>query len=77
MTIHQMSILDRTGHLSVTWSADNAEEVRAARATFTEMTGKGYSAFEVGENGKGRGERIRSFDANIEEMVLVPPVQGG
>jgi hypothetical protein len=77
MTIHQMDVLDRSGHLTVNWDPDNNEEVRAARATFTEMIGKGYSAFLVGDEKGQRGERIRTFDPSVEEMILVPPVQGG
>jgi hypothetical protein len=77
MTIHQMDILDRSGHLHLDWDPDNTQQVRAARETFEEMTGKGYKAFMVGDNGKGQGGQIRRFDPSVEEMILVPPVQGG
>ena len=78
MTIHQMDVLDRSGHLSLNWDPDNDAEVRAARDTFEEMvTRKGYSAFETGDGKGGHGARLRSFDKNVEEMILVPPIQGG
>lgn len=77
MTIHQMDILDRSGHLHSEWDSDDPTQVRAARETFEEMTGKGYSAFMVGDGKGQRGERIRRFDPSIEEMILVPPIQGG
>jgi hypothetical protein len=73
----KMEILNPTGHTEVTWHADNAEEVAAARATFTAMTGQGYQAFRAGPSKSERGNRITEFDPSIERMILFPQLRGG
>jgi hypothetical protein len=79
MTIHnvrEMQILNPSGHLTVAWNTNNQAEVDAARATFDEMTGKGYTAFELGEGG-AKGQKLKRFDPGAEEIILVPPIRGG
>jgi hypothetical protein len=71
-----MNTLDRSGHTSISWDADNPDEVRTARAVFDEMREKGYRAFTVGRRGE-RGSRLDSFDPRAEEIMLVPQLQGG
>jgi len=75
MTIRDMNILDRSGHMNVQWDPDKEDEVNAARATFDKMKSKGYSAF-VSEGGE-KGKRLERFDPSVEEMILTPPIQGG
>jgi hypothetical protein len=71
-----VNVLDRTGHTSTTWNSDNLDEVEAARAQFTFLTGKNYSAFARGETEKA-SSRMRTFDPNVEEITYVPQLQGG
>jgi hypothetical protein len=72
----EMSIMDPTGHTSVTWAPDNSAEVASARETFDAMTAKGYRAFRVDRKGR-QSEQMRSFDPSAEEMILIPQLQGG
>jgi hypothetical protein len=76
MNTHQMQVLDRTGHTTLTWSADSEEETRVAREAFNRMTEKGYRAFRVRRLGR-QGERMDVFDPDAEEMILVPHLAGG
>ena len=69
-------VLDRTGHSTHTWDADNPAEVEAARALFTTLTGKNYSAFARGETDKP-SSRMRTFDPSVEEITFVPQLAGG
>jgi len=74
---HMMHTLDRTGDQRVIWSADEPEEVEAARDTFKRLTKAGYMAYKA-EGRKGdRGEQIRTFDPDAERIILVKPHQGG
>lgn len=74
--LHEMEILDASGHTRTTWDSDKEDEVAAARSQFETLTRKGYKAFRVTRMG-GEGEPMKSFDADAEKMILVPPVQGG
>jgi hypothetical protein len=71
-----MQVLDSSGHTSVEWNPENAEEVAVARATFEQMREKGYRAFRVRPSGQ-QGERLDSFDPAAEQMILVPQLRGG
>lgn len=73
---HEMEVLDVTGHTRVIWDEDKAAEVENARRTFDDLTKKGYKAFRVKKDGS-EGEPMKSFDANAEKMILVPPIAGG
>jgi len=70
------NVLDQTGHTTNTWDSDNLDEVEAARAQFTFLTGKNYSAFARGETGKA-SSRMRTFDPSVEEITYVPQLAGG
>lgn len=71
-----MQVMDRTGHTSVAWNPDNADELRVARETFERMTGQGYRAFRVtGKN--GQGSPMATFDPTAERMLLLPHLAGG
>lgn len=73
----RMQVLDPTGHTELTWDSDNEQEVATARAMFTAMTSQGYQAFQPGAAKGERGNRITSFDPEIEAMVLFPQLRGG
>lgn len=74
--VHEMEVMDASGHTTVRWDPDNADEVAAARATFDEMTKKGYRAFRM-RKGKRQGEQIDRFDPSIGRMILAAPLRGG
>jgi len=72
----EMQVMDRTGHLTVTWNADNEAEVKAARETFDALREKGHRAFRARRFGKP-GERLDEFDPTVERMTIIPHLAGG
>lgn len=75
-TRHTMKVMSREGDTRIIWSVDNADEVANARRTFDELKAKGFMAYSVKEGGD-KGEVIRSFDPDVEMMILTPPMVGG
>jgi hypothetical protein len=72
----KMEVMDPTGHTSISWDADVSIEVDIARSAFDEAIKKGYQAFRVrGEDQKG--ERLHTFDAQAEKILLIPQLKGG
>jgi len=65
------------GDTRLTWDADNADEVEAARRTFAMLTGKGHQAFQVGRKGEKTDKVVREFDPNAEKLILAPAIRGG
>jgi hypothetical protein len=74
--LHEMAVLDPSGHTRTTWDSSKPDEVAAARHTFNELVAKRYRAFRVKKDG-GEGEPMTTFDPNAEAVILVPPVVGG
>lgn len=72
----RMQVMDPSGHTEISWNADVEAEVQIARTAFTELTAKGYQAFSVAANG-GKGERLRTFDAEAEKILMIPQLVGG
>lgn len=73
----EMLVLDQTGDTKIIWDSENRDEVDNARRTFEDLTKKGYLAFKVkGEKGE-KGEQVRTFEAGLERLILVPPMVGG
>lgn len=76
----RFQIMDHTGHSTVDFAKSKAD-VDSAMAKFAELTGKpsqggkGYTAAR--RDGQGQLTQIRSFDPAAEEIVFVPPMQGG
>ena len=78
-TIEEKSVLhvmDRTGDTKVMWSADNPDEVQAAKDTFDKLTKKGYLAYKVTDDGS-KGEKIKTFDKTAGRIILSPQLVGG
>ncbi len=45
--MHVIEVLDRSGHLSLTWDPDIPESVERAQADFTKLQEAGYEFFRV------------------------------
>lgn len=73
---HVMAILDQTGDTRIVWDPDDPVSVETARSAFEEEKAKGRRAFSVKRNG-GKGEQIRTFDPELEKMILAPALVGG
>lgn len=71
-----MAVMGSGGDIKKIWNKSNEDEVEDARRTFYDMRRKGYLAFRANKDG-GRGEQIREFDPDAEQMIMVPPMQGG
>ena len=74
--MHQMQVMDPTGHTTVRWDPNDPDEVEVAEATFKEMTARGYSAFRV-ETVEQKGARLSAFDPTATKMILIPQLVGG
>lgn len=73
-----MAVMGKEGDTKYIWDKDKPDEVEIARDTFNKFVkDKKYLAFKVvGEDGQ-KGEQVRTFDANEQRYVFVPPMQGG
>lgn len=71
-----MAIPDRTGHTSVGWQPDDVDSVAVAERTFATLAAQRLVPF--GRRAPGDDfEQVRGFDASIDEIVWVRPLQGG
>lgn len=71
-----MHVMDVTGDTKVMWSADNPDEVEAAKETFDRLKKKKFLAYTVKDNGE-KGEVIREFDKTAERIIMAPQLVGG
>lgn len=74
--VHEMQVMDPTGHTTVKWDPKKSDDVEVARTTFDAMKAKGYNAFHVRMRGSP-GERMTSFDPTAKSMILIPQLVGG
>ncbi len=72
----QLRQLSRKGDVNLSWNSENETEVTAAKKIFDEKIKEGWAAFAEKRLG-GKGDRIRTFDPDVERIVLVPPIAGG
>lgn len=75
MGLHEMNIMDRTGHTSINWNPNNPAEVATAEAAFDTMTEQGYRAFRM--DGDNQGKRLDEFDRTAAKIMFVPQLRGG
>lgn len=59
------------GDDSVVWDKRFPDQVKEAQEVFDKLLAKGYSALTVD------GRKVRSFDPEAEEIIMVFPVVGG
>ncbi|MCK1670341.1 hypothetical protein [Bradyrhizobium sp. 150] len=86
MTVKQprvMNIMDRSGHTTMEWDAEDPVAVKAAKGKFEEYKRQGYQAFAIVEDGdehittQSKGRRIDEFDGSAEKIMLIPQLRGG
>jgi hypothetical protein len=68
-------VMDTTGDSRHEFNAADAVEVEKAERRFEQLTEAGFTA--AVRTGRGRSEIIRNFDADAEETVFFPRLQGG
>ena len=80
MAIHELEVLDTTGHTTRKWDTANKAEMEIVQRIFSDLTTKGYKAFSINQgagNIAAKSEPRKTFDAEAEKMLLVPPIQAG
>jgi len=72
----KLSKLDRTGHGEVaTWGKDAQSRADGAKA-FTALKEKGYTMFDISDPLADKPP-MKVFDAEAEEVIAVPQLEGG
>jgi len=80
MAIHELEVLDVTGHTTKKWDTANKAEMEIVQRLYSDLTKKGYKAFSIT---KGEGDNATvseprgTFDPEAKKMLLVPPIQAG
>jgi hypothetical protein len=69
-------VMDRSGDTRHEFDLSNDTAIALAEARFRELTGRGFRAVALGNNGTP-GELLRAFDPNVEETLFIPQLQGG
>jgi len=71
-----MKILNANGDDRIVWDRDNGFEAMEAKKKFEDLLRKGYKAYSVGPDGK-KGRRIKEFDVDAEDIIMVPKTSKG
>lgn len=69
-------IMDRYGDSRHFFETDDRQSMYQAEARFKELTRKGFIAVAPGKSGEP-GHLLSGFDAQAEETLFIPPLQGG
>ncbi len=69
-------VMDHRGDTRHVFELSNARALADAEARFKDLTGKGYRAVLPGKEGQA-GRLLSRFDANVHEVVFIPPLEGG
>jgi hypothetical protein len=69
-------VVDRHGDTRHGFDPTSARSLADAEARFKDLTGRGFRAVVPGTDGQP-GQLLREFDANVEETVFIPQLQGG
>ena len=69
-------VLDHTGDTRHEFDACDRAAVAAAEERFRQLTGSGFRAAALGENG-APGRLIGKFDPQVERTLFIPHLKGG
>ena len=64
------------GHAEHQFDIKDAVSLEEAEKRFEELTGRGFSVVEPGQNGQP-GRRLDRFDPTVEETIFIPALKGG
>jgi len=70
-------VLGPSGDDRIVWQKGFLDSIKEAREKFYELLKKGYVAYAVKSNGMRTNRRMFKFDPRVEEVVMVPMLQGG
>lgn len=71
-----MRVLNDSGDDRIVWDRDNGFEAMDAKKKFEDLLRKGYKAYSVRADGK-KGRRIKEFDVDAEDIIMVPKTSAG
>lgn len=71
-----MMILTEKGDERLVWDRDNGREAKQAKKKFLELLAKGYTAFSVDRESE-KNKKIKEFDIDAEEILMVPETVKG
>jgi len=69
-------VMDRNGDTRHEFDVSDTTAIALAEERFKELTGRGFRAVALGEDGRS-GELISKFDPRVEETLFIPQLQGG
>jgi hypothetical protein len=69
-------VMDRNGDTRHQFDLSDAAGIAVAEDRFKELTKRGFRAVALGKEGEP-GKLICAFDANVEETLFIPQLQGG
>jgi hypothetical protein len=69
-------VMDRSGDTRHEFDGADAEAIALAEERFQALTGKGFRAVALSEDGSP-GKLMRSFDPQVERTLFIPHLQGG
>ena len=76
MLKHTMRIADRNGDTTVSWETTNQEQVAAAQQQFEALVKQGFTAYAFKNAGEA-GEVTKTFNPEVERILVMPQVVGG
>lgn len=71
-----MKILTDEGDERLVWDRDNGREAKQAKKRFLDLIKQGYTAFSVDLDSQ-KNRKIKEFDVDAEEILMVPEVVKG
>jgi hypothetical protein len=69
-------VMDGSGDTRHQFEASDLASIAKAEERFRKLTGSGFRAVALGENG-GAGELIEKFDPKVEQTLFIPQLKGG
>jgi hypothetical protein len=69
-------VMDRFGDTRHEFDVCDAEAVALAEERFRELTGSGFRAAALSEDGSP-GQLVNKFDKEVERTLFIPQLQGG
>jgi hypothetical protein len=74
--MHVHIVMDRNGDTRHEFDPGILHDVSGAEDRFRELTGLGFRAVALGRDG-APGKLMQAFDAQVEETLFIPQLQGG
>ena len=71
-----MKILSQSGDDRIVWDNEDGREAKEAKKKFMELLEKGYKAYSVDVSGN-KNKRIKEFDVEAEEILMIPATAKG